>query len=1316
MASLLLGGIGSGIGASIGGSFLGMSASSIGWMLGSSLGNLIFAEKQHVYGPRLKGDRFTGSALGQVRPIVYGTCKVEGKIIWQTPYHEHEHTEDSGGKGGGGTEYTTYTYTRSFAIMLCEGAIEAVRKIWINGKLEFDFSENSNVAAGMQSGTKVNDIKFYYGTDTQLPDPTIESFDGVGNVPAYRGTAYIVFTEYDVTDSQGACPIVEVEVVANASLASATGLGNSITTDVDNFGQIGYVNEGVLYYSPEARSSASNYFERIGVDLSNGNVVYSDRFGTGYNTIQGYQRGPFSEDQYYYYHMGTDLIDSPIADSPMVATYIKLGTGETAYVGRQRLYHSNGAPLYVSAFGVWKDVGTLENFVFKRGVTQTYLYGTSVRENTDGKRWVQRWDMPSNYASARYDFTDGMYAVFCYPSSDGDVYVFNEDDEKVYRLDADLNLLDSRDVPIGVGAVDSIAYADGLLWFGCNLLASSGNGLVYAYDWNDMSLVGSVSDLAYGVSSRPASRTCSMYASGNSVAVTIDGRLYTVAVRRVTRQSATLSDIVADLHQRCGQTADDYNVLALTDDVRGYLITEQVSARSSIEQLQIGYLFDANDSEGKIKYVKRGSSSIAALTADDLGAFENEPVAEWQISRQQEEELPQTLSIVYMDFNGSYEKAAQNATRQTVLAGDVTTFQVPIVFTANESQSVAQKQMMAAWMGRTKYKFTTNMEWASIEPCDVVTVQDKVMRITSRADGVNGIIEFEAVAELPSIYTNVGVGSLPSGYAEEEIVARGPTLFEILDLPPLRDADYNLPTEYLAATGVLDGWTSGAIMRSDNGDNYSLISLVNTESVMGNATTVLGDWDGGNVFDESNTVTVQLSGDGTLSSVTFDQALEGEFPFVLGNEVIFGRTATLVSTGVYTLSGFLRGRLGTEAYMSTHALNDRFVLLSASSIRKFTPRDNDLNTERYFKGVTSGNKISAATPKSHTYTGRNLKPFSPVSIGGGTEGLETAWTIRWVRRSRYRWQWLDEADVGADEDTYNFDVRIYDDAFNPVSVVRTITVTDASEGIDGFFSTTYSNANQIIDFGTHRRVLAVSVRQVGEFGNSDWSDIVVLDSGFASETIVLLNMDGSNGSTTFTDVYGHAFTAYGNAQISTAQFAPLTGNTASGLFDGTGDYIKTPYSVDFALANDNWTLEGFVRRATGAPFSGFGIASLSESYSTYSGIHAIINSSNQLQLLCSESGTAWDLNLSGATTLSNATWYHFAFVRFGNSFRIYLAGTLDASASASFSLYNAMQPLTFGAQGAAGENGLNGNLDSVRFSRGALYTSNFTPPTAPFTS
>lgn len=38
-----------------------------------------------------------------------------------------------------------------------------------------------------------------------------------------------------------------------------------------------------------------------------------------------------------------------------------------------------------------------------------------------------------------------------------------------------------------------------------------------------------------------------------------------------------------------------------------------------------------------------------------------------------------------------------------------------------------------------------------------------------------------------------------------------------------------------------------------------------------------------------------------------------------------------------------------------------------------------------------------------------------------------------------------------------------------------------------------------------------------------------------------LHMNGTNGSTTFTDVKGKTMTAYGNARISTAQYPALYG-------------------------------------------------------------------------------------------------------------------------------------------------------------------------------
>lgn len=61
-----------------------------------------------------------------------------------------------------------------------------------------------------------------------------------------------------------------------------------------------------------------------------------------------------------------------------------------------------------------------------------------------------------------------------------------------------------------------------------------------------------------------------------------------------------------------------------------------------------------------------------------------------------------------------------------------------------------------------------------------------------------------------------------------------------------------------------------------------------------------------------------------------------------------------------------------------------------------------------------------------------------------------------------------------------------------------------------------------------------------------------------------LHCDGTNGSTTITDVKGKTATRFGNTQISTAQYPPLTGKTSSLYFDGTGDYLtyaNSSYSV-----------------------------------------------------------------------------------------------------------------------------------------------------------
>lgn len=82
---------------------------------------------------RIGSMRVQTSAYGGVLPLLYGTTRITGNLIWYGDFVAHPHTESSGGGkggGGGGTSHTSYTYTASMALALCEGEIVGVPTVW----------------------------------------------------------------------------------------------------------------------------------------------------------------------------------------------------------------------------------------------------------------------------------------------------------------------------------------------------------------------------------------------------------------------------------------------------------------------------------------------------------------------------------------------------------------------------------------------------------------------------------------------------------------------------------------------------------------------------------------------------------------------------------------------------------------------------------------------------------------------------------------------------------------------------------------------------------------------------------------------------------------------------------------------------------------------------------------------------------------------------------------------------------------------------------------------------------------------------------
>lgn len=178
----------------------------------------------HTEEERLAGLRIQQSAYGLPIPLAYGTNRQSGNLIWYGNFRSiaHTTTQDSGGKGGGGggsVSHTSYTYTASFIVGLCEGEISGVLRSW-NSKEAF--SGPQTVKNGAEDQAPWDWIMAPH------PVPSAPAYLGAGLVVfnggsgqlvadfseaglAYRGTAYVARSDADL-GSSGSLPMMSFEV------------------------------------------------------------------------------------------------------------------------------------------------------------------------------------------------------------------------------------------------------------------------------------------------------------------------------------------------------------------------------------------------------------------------------------------------------------------------------------------------------------------------------------------------------------------------------------------------------------------------------------------------------------------------------------------------------------------------------------------------------------------------------------------------------------------------------------------------------------------------------------------------------------------------------------------------------------------------------------------------------------------------------------------------------------------------------------------------------------------------------------------------
>lgn len=204
MATLLLGGVGAAAGAAVGGG----SGAKWGFSIGATLAGVLFPPKLK---PQERGKlddlRLTASQYGAAIPQVYGCARVGNTVIWATDLVERVSKKKQGGKGSPKVTVKSYTYFANMACLVCEGPVGRIRRIWAEDRLLMDPEGLSGPVIPQPDW-----LEIYLGTEDQPVSPLIESFKGVGNVPAYRGWCYVTMEEMPLAPYGNRVPAIEFEV------------------------------------------------------------------------------------------------------------------------------------------------------------------------------------------------------------------------------------------------------------------------------------------------------------------------------------------------------------------------------------------------------------------------------------------------------------------------------------------------------------------------------------------------------------------------------------------------------------------------------------------------------------------------------------------------------------------------------------------------------------------------------------------------------------------------------------------------------------------------------------------------------------------------------------------------------------------------------------------------------------------------------------------------------------------------------------------------------------------------------------------------
>jgi hypothetical protein len=1026
MAQLVVSVAGAAIGFFIG----GPAGAQAGFALGSFVGAQLFAPKPK--GPSPLDSKWQGVEYGSPVSWYSGTMRLSMVPIYMSDKIAVAQTTEAG--KGGSDVVTGYEYYADVMMLVAARESDALLEIFKEGKLVWTNRSTASAQSLLNSESSENweELRFYGGAEGQEPDPDYEAAKGIGLAPAYIGWTTIFFKRLRLNSSaqipqmSAVCSTDAVLSYTPQALGTYASEGSYVSLGalglVSGLPVCGFGDWATTY---PAESSVS--FRRFNLD---GTVSLLDTRITG-------QTGPTL----------TGLSDVPIVVWRTLA-------GATSY---RAIRYTGGAATSQVSYTLTTGVGSVQGKFCVNG-SDIYFAGEAVTD-------VYLCGINGGSPTASGSFTNPVVAL----ATDATyLYGAEYNGTDLYILDRNtLTLSSTETLPATTGTGSfHLLFIEGTL----HALFAGGGTTGSLYRRTGVSTWTLVTSSVTQPNGSGSHRGSLAVSGGNFFVCRFTGTSdpdnpmsFQVTLNGSTADENTyvLSDLITDLHARCGEGPSLLDVSDLTAiEYRGCLANGPQPVRSLIEQGCAAYFVDRVEADGQYKYVRRGGASLVTIPYSDLGvAIDDAQKDALQIDEGDEIRVPQAIELGFLNFRQNYEVGSERATREVTPSQGNDKADLAFALRPAEAKAIAEVMVQDAQVSKRTYRFSVGMEYAYLTPTDVVTVTGRNgtthrVRILDTSEQ-QGAIDIIAVADDQQILTAVGITS--DEYEPQTTVsAPSDTTMVLMDIAPTRDTESELPGYLVAATGV-GSWPYASILRSLDGNSYDTeVARIYERAVIGTATSVLASAPPLGRVNIYETMTVRVLG--TLSSSTRSVMQQDRTINVMavetdsgGWEVIRFRTATLTGTdgdyNLYTLTSLHRGRQGTEWAVADHSSGNRVVLLSVSGLRSVDIGASEIGLLRYFKGVTAGRAISTATAVEFTPESVRSKPWSPVRLRASVDESNNT-TITWNRRTRLEYR---VGGVGGNyfplgEETESYDVRL----MNGSTEVSSDTVTEEQWEIQAY--------------------------------------------------------------------------------------------------------------------------------------------------------------------------------------------------------------------------------------------------------------------------